>query len=129
VLRYKSAGLQPIQFTPQDAKLRTQVAHERLVAEGVVRLPHAHDHPFHLVEKALDDGFTIFLVRGRGEVDRKLTAQSQRVPGLTARSPRRLEDSDRPLPAKSRVRSGRSCAARDRAEARQNLIFVNNEAL
>jgi hypothetical protein len=63
VLRYKSAGLQPIQFTPQDAKLRTQVAHERLVAEGVVRLPHAHDHPFHLVEKALDDGFTIFLVR------------------------------------------------------------------
>ena len=79
--------------------MRTQVAHERLVAEGVVRLPRAHDHPFHFVEKALDDGFTILLVRGRGEVDRKLTAQSQRVPRLTARCPRRLEDSDRLLPA------------------------------
>jgi hypothetical protein len=46
----------------QNAKLRAQVANEGRIAKGVVRLPRADDHAFHLVDEALNDNAAVFLV-------------------------------------------------------------------
>jgi hypothetical protein len=86
-----------------------------------VRLPCADDHSLHPIDEALDDGGAIILALGRGEVDRKLTAQLERIAGLASRGPCRFEDLDGPLAGQSRIRCGRARPTRYRGQAGDDL--------
>lgn len=105
----------------QNAKLRAQVADERLVAKSVVRLPRADDHTLHLVDEALDDGEAVLLVLERGEVDGKLTTQLECVAGLAPCRPYRFEDGDCTLFRQSRLCRGLPRATCDRTEGGKDV--------